>query len=52
MFSLQLFLEKGLKDDQINNGSSLLITAQEIAVVSHLKATFADVAISAFQSEL
>ena len=52
VFSLQLFLEKGLKDDQIKNGSSLRITAKELAVVSHLRATFVDVDISAFQSGL
>ena len=52
VFSLQLCLEKGLKDNQIKNGSSLCITTKELAVVSHLRATFADVAISAFQSGL
>ena len=49
VFSLQLFLEKLLKDDQIKNGSSLWVTAKDLAVVSHLRATFADLAISAFQ---
>ena len=52
VFSLQLCLEKGLKDDQINNGNSLWFTAKELAVVSHFRAPVADVAISAFQSGL
>ena len=52
MFSLQLCLEKGLEDDQINNGNLLLSMAEELAVVSHLRAPVADVAVSAFHSEL
>ena len=47
-FSLQLCLEKGLKDDQINDGISLWITAKELAVMGYLRAPVADVAISAF----
>ena len=47
-FSLQLCLEKGLKDDQINDGISIWITAKELAVIGHLRASVADVAISSF----
>ena len=49
---LQLCLEKGLKDDEINNGNSLWFTSNEVDVVSHRRVTVADVAISAFQSGL
>ena len=52
VFSLKLCLEKGLKDDQVDNGNSVWITAKNLAVVSHLRAPAADVAISAFQSGL
>ena len=52
VFSLKLCLEKGLKYDQINNGNSFWIIAKDLAVVGHLRAAVADVAISAFQSEL
>ena len=52
VFSLQLCLEKGFKDDQINNGNSLWITARELALVFHLRAPVADVAIQAFHSGL
>ena len=47
-FSLQLCLEKGLKDDQINDSISIWITAKELAVMGNLRAPVADVAISAF----
>ena len=49
---LQPCLEKGLRDDQINNGNPLWLTAKEVAVVSHLRVPVADVAIPAFQSGL
>ena len=52
VFSLQLGLEKGLKDDQINNGNSLWLAAQLLADVSHLRVPVADVANSSFQSGL
>ena len=52
VFSLKLCHEKGLKDDQVNNGNSLWITAKNLADVSHLRAPVADVAIWAFQSGL
>ena len=52
VFSLQLGLEKGLKDDQINNDSSLWIMAKELAVESRLSAPVGDMAIPAFQSGL
>ena len=52
VFSLQLCLEKGLKDGQIINGNSFWIIAKELAVVDQLRAAVADVANSAFQSEL
>ena len=52
VFSVQLCLEKGFTDDQINNGNSLWIAGKELAVVCHLRAPVADVANSAFPSGL